>query len=410
MADFFYSFHEERGQFDAYVKDAQGITVWSVHYPDFYEIVDGELIESPTIFDDGYMKDANDINGLKNYLMSIGVLKGGEELIYSEKLDGGELIYDFDYELFLKYVYSNTKEILNSYGILLNQNFSVSDSGTKYHDAQIMFQQEGNVSDKLVLYYYDNDNNIGSISYDLEKRIMTIEFPYWNILDSFYYEYENYADGGYMQSGGINPYEYGTNEYWERRENIERFLNYNDDVIYWKWINDELTDEQALEMVEEIHGIKFNYNIQYADGGTVEELEDKAKEKLKDTFQLPIEIAVYIPSTKNVDTKISKKEFDKRIDEAEIWLGRLWGGYSAEENDGGFVSGKGDTERKLIREDVVKITCFCQAEGFDRKFDLLLKKLSYWAKEWEQESIGLEVEGDLFYIDVNTTFDNKEKK
>jgi hypothetical protein len=149
---------------------------------------------------------------------------------------------------------------------------------------------------------------------------------------------------------------------------------------------------------------------EYKSGGTIEELEDKAKEKLSTTFQLPLEIAVYVPSTINVDTKISKEEFDKRVDEAETWLGRLWGGFSANDVEGGFVSGKGATQRKLIQEDVVKITCFCRSEGFDRRFDLLLKKLVYWAKEWKQESIGLEVEGDLFYIDVNTTFDNKEKK
>ena len=628
--------------------------MWSVNYPDYYENEDGELIESSTIFEDGFMKDANDIEGLEDYLKSLNILQSGDELIHSYSR---ERIKDFDYRTFLNYVYPNTREVLRSHGILINENFSVSDGGVYFFHPEIMFQHEGNVSDKLDLNYYDYDMNwIGYISYDLQNQMMAIEFPDWRIDAEF--EYESYRDGGSVEQGNLDmvknqvvQVEHHAKElmqtlksnpqvdawvvakmdratsnlsdithYLEGEQNsfadggvtdsntyekvkvTIRDVDMGGDVVYKgehffrkdqlaKKTNEEIgkhilnkyfldygntykysitrTGETKIKMArgskldeyETYHktlasaldeaenfvnkrgyefsedkyfpdltmgGVKYGQTIQtkrdliekggknrkntlilvvyrmdsgtyeltmyfaksnYADGGetdegidlfedyknippnvqkvldkyqdafmdgdyqglekahkelgkigyefeyyldgqaydlrpigtkgklddyksggTIEELEDKAKEKLSTTFQLPLEIAVYVPSTINVDTKISKKEFDKRVDEAETWLGRLWGGFSANDVEGGFVSGKGATQRKLIQEDVVKITCFCQSEGFDRRFDLMLKKLIYWAKEWKQESIGLEVEGDLFYIDVNTTFDNKGKK
>jgi hypothetical protein len=482
MAVYDYSFHEERGEFRAYVEDEQGNTIWSVNYPDYYENEDGELIESSTIFEDGFMEDANDIEGLENYLKSINVLEMGDELIHSYSRERSK---DFDYRTFLKYVYSNTREVLRSHGILINENFSVSDGGVYFFHPEIMFQHEGNVSDKLDLNYYDYDMNyIGNISYDLQNQMMAIEFPDWRIDDSAEFEYESYRDGGSVEQGNLDMVKNQVVQVEHHAKELMQTLKSNPQVDAWvvakmdratsnlsdithylegeqnSFADGGVTDSNTYEKVkvtirdvdmggdvvykgehffrkdqlakktnEEIgkhilnkyfldYGNTYKYSItrtgetktKMKSGGTVEELEDKAKEKLSTTFQLPLEIAVYVPSTINVDTKISKEEFDKRVDEAETWLGRLWGGFSANDVEGGFVSGKGATQRKLIQEDVVKITCFCRSEGFDRRFDLLLKKLVYWAKEWKQESIGLEVEGDLFYIDVNTTFDNKEKK
>jgi hypothetical protein len=85
MANYYYDFHEERGEYRGYVEDANGRDVWRVTYPDFYEDEDsGDLIESSTIFDDGFMKDETDIEGLEDYLKKIGVLKHGDELKFKD--------------------------------------------------------------------------------------------------------------------------------------------------------------------------------------------------------------------------------------------------------------------------------------------------------------------------------------
>jgi len=52
-----------------------------------------------------------------------------------------------------------------------------------------------------------------------------------------------------------------TNEYWKKRENLEIFLNLNDEDIYWKWVNGELTDSEAIELIKEMHGVELIIHI-----------------------------------------------------------------------------------------------------------------------------------------------------
>jgi hypothetical protein len=66
----------------------------------------------------------------------------------------------------------------------------------------------------------------------------------------------------YATGGGID---------WGKRDNLEKFLSYNNDDIYWQWVNEELSDNEAIAMVEEIDGVKFIANKQYANGGGVDE-------------------------------------------------------------------------------------------------------------------------------------------
>ena len=45
MANYKYSFHEERGEFHGYVEDEMGNTIYEMHYPEYYEDDEtGELI------------------------------------------------------------------------------------------------------------------------------------------------------------------------------------------------------------------------------------------------------------------------------------------------------------------------------------------------------------------------------
>jgi hypothetical protein len=94
MALYKYFYHEERGQFHGYVEDLNGKIIWDVQYPDYYEDDEtGELIESSTIFHDGFLAGVDDVEGLENYLKSLHILKAGDELIAynDEYADGGAL-------------------------------------------------------------------------------------------------------------------------------------------------------------------------------------------------------------------------------------------------------------------------------------------------------------------------------
>ena len=49
----------------------------------------------------------------------------------------------------------------------------------------------------------------------------------------------------------------------DKRENLEYFLSYNNDDIYWKWVNDEISDNNAIQIIRDIDGIEYNPNIDY---------------------------------------------------------------------------------------------------------------------------------------------------
>ena len=111
-------------------------------------------------------------------------------------------------------------------------------------------------------------------------------------------------------------------------------------------------------------------------------------------FHLPIEVSVYVPSTQDVDKVISKTEMTSRINEVKKYLATLFGGFSSAPVEGGFL----DSDNKVVKEDVERVNSFASKEDFDKNKEALVQKASEWAKEWGQEAIGLEHEGDLYYV------------
>jgi hypothetical protein len=238
MAKYLYGYHEERGFADLYVTDVNGNTVWEVHYPSFYES-NGEMLEETTIFEDGFMKGADDIEGLENYLKSISVINRGDELV-------------------------------------------------------------------------DRDEDMD---------------------DDYDYEHDDY---------------------------------------------------------------------EYAAGGTI---EAKIKKRLKNAFELPIQIAVYVPSTRDKDIIITKREMEARVEDVQRFLANAFGGFSAVKVEGGFES----SDKGLIQEDAVRVVAFASKENengvpFEQSFESLMNQVKNWCSKWSQQSIGVEFENDLFYVDTETKF------
>lgn len=46
-------------------------------------------------------------------------------------------------------------------------------------------------------------------------------------------------------------------------------MNLNDEDIYWKWVNGELTDLMAVQLIEDTQGVKFDTTKKYYNGGFV---------------------------------------------------------------------------------------------------------------------------------------------
>jgi hypothetical protein len=120
-------------------------------------------------------------------------------------------------------------------------------------------------------------------------------------------------------------------------------------------------------------------------------------------FQLPLEMVVYVPSTQDVDKVISVDEMVNRVNEVKEYLGSKFGGYSSTDKLGGFVDSKGN----LINEDVTQVTSFATKEAFEENKEELIQQLAKWGKEWGQEAIGFEFEGDLLYVPQEIKTDTK---
>lgn len=110
-------------------------------------------------------------------------------------------------------------------------------------------------------------------------------------------------------------------------------------------------------------------------------------------FHLPLETAVYVPSTK-FDKKVPDKEFRKRIAETRKKLSELFGGYTSIKAIGGFISDK----KGLIKEDVIVVISFAENKSFLKNRTKLKNWLIKKKKDWKQESIGFEFENDLYYL------------
>lgn len=113
----------------------------------------------------------------------------------------------------------------------------------------------------------------------------------------------------------------------------------------------------------------------------------------KDTFHLPVEMAVIVPSTKDFNKPISTEEFKKRTDEVRKKLIQLFGGNTSIKGVGGYR-----LEGKEIRENVNMVYSYSKRKDWVKNRQKLLKYLQGLKKRFNQDTIGLIFETDLYYI------------
>lgn len=113
------------------------------------------------------------------------------------------------------------------------------------------------------------------------------------------------------------------------------------------------------------------------------------------TKKLAVANAIYIVDKDKNGKSLSRKEFMKRVKETEVKFLELFGGYTHDEiNHGKFVSKDG----RIMDEQVARIFSFSYESIFLKKRKELQKWILKKKKEWNQEAMAYEFEGDLFYI------------
>jgi len=113
----------------------------------------------------------------------------------------------------------------------------------------------------------------------------------------------------------------------------------------------------------------------------------------KNKTHLPVEMSIYVPSTIK-DKQISESDYNKRIDYVRKQLSMWFGGYTSLKATGGYTMKDG----KLVKERISEVVAFADKDEFQKRKPELIKFLNSLKSKWHQESIGLEVEGDMWLV------------
>lgn len=113
--------------------------------------------------------------------------------------------------------------------------------------------------------------------------------------------------------------------------------------------------------------------------------------KFTDMKPLNRKIAIYVPSTFNVDKKINNSKY---VEKTQVFLSNRFGGCTTFQSFGCYVS----ENNKLIKE---KVT-ICYANTDENTFIIWEKDIIDFAmflkKEMKQECISVEIDNSLYFI------------
>ena len=303
-------------------------------------------------YQDGYNVDVYD----EKYGRHLGTLNidysGGSMVIREESFKKGGLI--------------EAKEYFIDYGFIEDLR-----SDERYY-VEILLKD--NVSKKEVAeaknYFYQTDNLYGDKKHYVD-----------NLIKHRMRELYTFAKGG-----EVDLFDHYEKLPPKAKKIVDRYMK--------KYEEGDYNYEDSKKFLKEME--KAGYTFDYGLDNEPYDLRKMAKGgALEKEFKFDKNFVVYVPSTSDVSDKISPKELDDRVNEVKEYVANTFGGYTETETEGGYKSSKGE----IVEEDVVKVSVFSKNKDWKEKEYEVVKKAKEWAKEWGQEAIGFEYEGDLYYID-----------
>lgn len=115
------------------------------------------------------------------------------------------------------------------------------------------------------------------------------------------------------------------------------------------------------------------------------------KKELKFKFDLYCKVAIYVPSTIDVDKEVNNEQQVLQIIKK---LSLLFGGATASDAVGGWVANDGQT----VIEKIKIVYSYCTSEQLKENIDTILEICENLKKEMLQEAITLEINGQVKFI------------
>lgn len=108
-------------------------------------------------------------------------------------------------------------------------------------------------------------------------------------------------------------------------------------------------------------------------------------------FDLNAKVAIYVPSTTDVNVPTDNKEF---VNEVMTKFSEWFGGCTSTPAVGGWVSNSG----ALVVEKVTIVYAFCTPESFGEHFEEVVQLATTIRDEMKQEAVTLEYNGQIKFI------------
>lgn len=115
------------------------------------------------------------------------------------------------------------------------------------------------------------------------------------------------------------------------------------------------------------------------------------KKELKFKFDLDCKVAIYVPSTVDVDKEVNNEQQVLQIIKR---LSLLFGCATASDAVGGWVANDGQT----VIEKIKIVYSYCTSEQLKENIDTILEICENLKKEMLQEAITLEINGQVKFI------------
>lgn len=120
--------------------------------------------------------------------------------------------------------------------------------------------------------------------------------------------------------------------------------------------------------------------------------------RLQSMFKLQEKIAIFVPATSNVNESIDNSKY---VEMAQFTLSNLFGGATAIQTSGAYVSNVGE----LVTENTTMV--YAYGMNIESKMNEVLDFVQYLQIELGQECIGLEYNNQFYLYDYHSLADSQ---
>ena len=117
----------------------------------------------------------------------------------------------------------------------------------------------------------------------------------------------------------------------------------------------------------------------------------KQARTLKALVKLGCKVAVYIPSTIDVD---QATDTARHVDKCLALLSGAFGGATSTPAIGAWIAETG----KLVKEKITLVYAYCNSQALDKHIGAIIDYCETLKLELSQEAIALEVNGELYFL------------